>query len=116
MFKEAWQLKVRVSKKKQKGKGRLESMLKKSVKENDIRVPISHLKNNQYFFGLQKVQVDLQDNNIMLKYNGENITVEEYKEQYEIKMRECVAQYCKDNKIDLEEFAQKAADDNIPIS
>lgn len=111
MFKEAWQFKIQGQKKKQKGRGRLESVLKKAIKENDIRVPIQHHKNNQYIYGLQKVQIDLQDDALMVKYKGETLTIEEFKEKYEDQMRESIVEHCQENKIsDLNEFATKASD------
>lgn len=69
-------------------------MLKKAIKENDIRVPIQHHKNNQYIYGLQKVQIDLQENDLMVKFKGETLPIVEFKEKYEEQMRENIAEHC----------------------
>lgn len=87
----------------------MESVLKKSIAELDIRVPVLHIKNNQYLFGHQKVQAELKDNKVMLRVKGEAMSMEEYKEKLEGGARESIAKICQANKITLEQFAQRAA-------
>ena len=59
-------------------------MLKKGIKEFDIRVPIQHIKNNQYLYGLQKVQMELQNDTVLLvKCKGETLALDKFKEKYE---------------------------------
>ena len=80
----------------------MEQLLKKSIQELDIRVPVQHLKNNQYLFGHQKVQAELKDNKIMLRVKGEQMSIKEYKEKLEEGVRQSIAKICQANKIDLE--------------
>ena len=61
MFAAAWQYKVKAGNKKQKNNVKLDQYLKKSITELDIRVPVQHVKGNQYLFGHQKVQAELKD-------------------------------------------------------
>jgi hypothetical protein len=79
----------------------MESALKKSITELDIRVPVQHIKSNQYLFGHQKVQAELKEGKIMLRVKGEQMTIEDYKENVEEGVRDTITLYCHTNKIDL---------------
>ena len=78
LFASPWPYKVKASSKKQKQNQHLESLVKKNITELDIRVPVQHIKNNQYLFGHQKVQVEIKDKKkLLLRIKDEQMTIEE---------------------------------------
>ena len=108
LFSETWQYKVKAAGKKQKQNMKLEQLMKKSIAELDIRIPVQHVKGNQYLLGHLKTQVEIKDNKLQLRIKGEQMSIEEFKERIEQDTRAIIAQFCKAKNIDLKKFAQKA--------
>jgi hypothetical protein len=81
---------------------KLDDGLSKLVKRMNLRVPVIHVKDNQYLVGSQKVNLEIKNSGeLMMVHRNSRKSLEKFVQQHEFKMMELLYSETKETKTSL---------------